>query len=191
MHGRMEFGPRALGSRSILADARSPFMQKQLNLKVKYRESFRPFAPSILAEKVSQWFELDIESPYMMFVSDVVSSQRYMEKDQNGDLNTEDKDSKQRTSIPAVSHVDHSARVQTVNKKTNLIFYKLLSKFNELTGCPLLVNTSFNVRGEPIVCTPEDAYKCFMATELDILIVGSYYLVKSEQYQLLKNHVVE
>ena len=191
MHGRMEFGPRALGSRSILADARSPFMQKQLNLKVKYRESFRPFAPSILEEKAFQWFELDIESPYMMFVSDVVSSQRYMEKDQNGDLNTEDKDSKQRTSIPAVSHVDHSARVQTVNKKTNLIFYKLLSKFNELTGCPLLVNTSFNVRGEPIVCTPEDAYKCFMATELDILIVGSYYLVKSEQYQLLKNHVVE
>ena len=184
--GRMEFGPRALGCRSILGDARSTTMQKNLNLKVKYRESFRPFAPSIIREDLSDWFEMDCDSPYMLFVSDVATNKRRsMTKDEKA-LFGINKLNVKKSEIPAVTHVDYSARIQTVHKETNSKYYKLLSEFKKKTGCPVLVNTSFNVRGEPIVNTPEDAFNCFMGTELDILAIGNCYLNKESQDKSLK-----
>ena len=185
MNGRMEFGPRSLGGRSILADPRSPSMQKLLNLKVKYRESFRPFAPSVLREDVSEWFDLDSDSPYMLLVADVAKSkQRTMSPDEEVLFGIE-KLNILRSSIPSVTHVDYSARVQTVHEQTNPRYYQLIKKFKELTGCPVLVNTSFNVRGEPIVCSPSDAFRCFMGTELDVLVVGNTFLEKLKQSQSL------
>lgn len=181
MQGRMEFGPRALGGRSILADPRSPIVQKQLNLKVKFRESFRPFAPSVLREDVAEWFELDSDSPYMLLVADVAHSTRIAMTDQQEQLFGIDKLNVPRSSIPAVTHVDYSARVQTVHPETNLRYHQLLTRFKELTGCPVLVNTSFNVRGEPIVCTPEDAFRCFMGTGIEVLVVGNSILIKDQQ----------
>jgi carbamoyltransferase len=184
--GRMEFGPRALGNRSIIADARSPAMQSALNLKVKYRESFRPFAPAVLQEDVSDWFELETESPYMLLVADVVKRRRRQMTADEDELFGIDKLNVPRSEIPAVTHVDYSARVQTVHAETNPRFHALLSAFKRRTGCPVLVNTSFNVRGEPIVRTPEDAFRCFMGTELDALAIGNLYLQKSEQNSALK-----
>ena len=183
--GRMEFGPRALGGRSILADPRSPSMQKLLNLKVKYRESFRPFAPSVLREDVQQWFEMDRNSPYMLLVADVVKSERKPMTDEMNALFGIDKLNVPHSSIPAVTHVNYSARVHTVHKETNPYYHKLIKRFKELTGCPVLVNTSFNVRGEPIVCSPEDAFRCFMGTELDLLVIGNSLLYKTHQSQSL------
>jgi len=179
--GRMEFGPRALGARSILADPRSADMQKQLNLKVKHRESFRPFAPSVLEEDASEWFDIDCESTYMLLVADIASSKRIEMTVKQQQLFGIEKLNVARSTIPAVTHVDYSARIQTVDKKTNPRYHGLLSKFKELTGCPVLVNTSFNVRGEPIVCSPEDAFRCFMATEIDVLVIGDCLLEKNEQ----------
>jgi carbamoyltransferase len=179
--GRMEFGPRALGARSILADARSPTMQKILNLKVKYRESFRPFAPSVLREDVTDWFEMDGDSPYMLLCFDVVKNRRReMTRDEQALLGIE-KLNVTRSEIPAVTHVDYSARIQTVHADTNPRYHALISRFKELTGCPVIVNTSFNVRDEPIVCTPEDAFRCFMGTEIDVLVAGNCYLRKEDQ----------
>ena len=188
MQGRMEFGPRALGGRSIIADPRSPHMQKQLNLKVKYRESFRPFAPSVLREDVGQWFEHASESPYMLIVDNVKKDKRRSMTSFEKRLFGIDKLNVPRSSVPAVTHVDYSARIQTVDSNTNPRFHALISKFKEKTGCPLIVNTSFNVRGEPIVCTPKDAFKCFMGTELDILVVGDYLLIKDKQDMNLKEN---
>ncbi len=190
MQGRMEFGPRALGSRSILADARSPSMQKQLNLKVKFRESFRPFAPSILSNNVSEWFDHKEDSPYMLFVSDVKSNKLINNKD-NSELFGIEKLNVARSEVPAITHVDNSARIQTVHKDTNEIFHKLISKFYEITKCPLIVNTSFNVRGEPIVCSPSDAFKCFMGTDLDVLVIGNFYLEKKDQNKIVENYTNE
>jgi len=186
--GRMEFGPRALGNRSVLGDPRSPTMQKTLNLKVKYRESFRPFAPSVLRERVSDWFELDGDSPYMLLVADVVKSRRRKMTEDEQRLFGIDKLNVPRSDIPAVTHVDYSARIQTVHQATNPRYYALLSAFERKTGCPVLVNTSFNVRGEPIVGTPEDAFRCFMGTELDVLAVGNCYLRKEAQDPGLKQN---
>ena len=180
-NGRMEFGPRALGARSIIADPRSPIMQKQLNLKVKYRESFRPFAPSVLAEDVSDWFELDNPSPYMLLVADVHKDKRLEMTAEQQQLFGIDKLNIARSEIPSITHVDYSARVQTVHRDTNPRYHSLISKFKELTGCSLVVNTSFNVRGEPIVCTPEDAFRCFMGTELDVLVIDNLLLMKGQQ----------
>ncbi len=179
--GRMEFGPRALGGRSILGDPRSPTMQKLLNLKVKYRESFRPFAPAVLREDVSDWFEIDEDSPYMLFVADVAEHLRRKMTPQEESLFGIDKLNVARSEIPAVTHVDYSARIQTVHAETNPRFHALLSAFKQRTGCPVLVNTSFNVRGEPIVGSPEDAYRCFMGTELDLLAIGNCLLEKEAQ----------
>ncbi len=186
MQGRMEFGPRALGSRSIIADPRLPTMQKQLNLKIKYRESFRPFAPSILSEYARDWFEDEYESPYMLMVSKLKKNHRKMMTNKEKLLFGIDKLNIERSSVPAITHVDYSARIQTVHYQTNPRFYSLLSKFNEKTGCPIIVNTSFNVRGEPIVCSPADAFKCFMSTDLDILCIEDYILLKEEQNDALK-----
>jgi carbamoyltransferase len=179
--GRMEFGPRALGARSILGDPRSPTMQRNLNLKVKYRESFRPFAPSVLREDVFDWFDLESDSPYMLIVADVRKDRRRALAPDEKALFGIDKLNIARSEIPAVTHVDYSARIQTVHANTNALFYRLLKRFKKLTGCPVLVNTSFNVRGEPIVCTPEDAFRCFMGNELDLLVAGRCMLRKSEQ----------
>ena len=179
--GKMEFGPRALGCRSIIADPRSDKMQKKLNLKIKFRESFRPFAPSVLIEDLSSWFELDKESPYMLLVADVKKSLQIPLSDKNKKLFGIDKLNVKRSSIPAVTHIDYSARIQTVHKETNPKYYALISKFKEITKCPVLVNTSFNVRGEPIVCSIEDAYKCFMGTNLDILVIENFILYKEDQ----------
>jgi carbamoyltransferase len=184
--GRMEFGPRALGSRSILGDPRAPDMQKRLNLKIKFRESFRPFAPSVRYEDVAEWFELDEASPYMLLVADVSQKHRVAMTDEEKALFGIDKLNVPRSSIPAVTHVDYSARVQTVHAESNPRFHQLLSRFRHMTGCPVLVNTSFNVRGEPIVCTPEDAFRCFMGTELDVLAIGNCLLHKDEQLQSLR-----
>jgi carbamoyltransferase len=184
--GRMEFGPRALGARSILGDPRSPDMQKKLNLKIKYRESFRPFAPSVLREKVSDWFELDCDSPYMLIVADVRKDKRRTMTVFEQALFGIDKLNAVRSEIPAVTHVDYSARIQTVHDNTNPLFHRLLKSFTALTGCPVLVNTSFNVRGEPIVCTPEDAFRCFMSNELELLVVGNCVLRKPDQDLTLK-----
>ncbi len=179
--GRMEFGPRALGGRSIIGDPRSDTMQKNLNLKVKYRESFRPFAPSVLREDVNNWFEIDEDSPYMLFVAQIKKDKQMLMSDDEKKLFGIDKLNIKRSEIPAVTHVDYSARIQTVDKDTNRKYYNLIEKFKEKTNCPVLVNTSFNIRGEPIVNTPEDAFKCFMGTELDSLFIGNYYLEKSKQ----------
>jgi carbamoyltransferase len=184
--GRMEFGPRSLGARSILGDPRSPAMQKNLNIKVKYRESFRPFAPAVLREDVADWFELDADSPYMLIVADVRDDKRRSMSAEEQALFGIDKLNVSRSDIPAVTHVDYSARIQTVSAETNPRFHRLLSEFKALTGCPVLVNTSFNVRGEPIVCTPEDAFRCFMGNELDVLVVGNCVLRKSEQDPALR-----
>jgi carbamoyltransferase len=179
--GRMEFGPRALGARSILGDARSPAMQSVLNLKVKYRESFRPFAPSVLREDVADWFELDCDSPYMLLVADVAKQHRREMTAEEHALFGIQKLNVPRSSIPAVTHVDYSARIQTVHRETNPRYHALLSAFKSRTGCPVLVNTSFNVRGEPIVCSPEDAFRCFMGTEIEVLVVENCFLRKEEQ----------
>ncbi|MFM8800678.1 MAG: carbamoyltransferase, partial [Tagaea sp.] len=184
--GRMEFGPRALGARSILGDARSPFMQKQLNLKVKYRESFRPFAPSVLREDVTDWFELDGDSPYMLFVADVRKERRRAMTEAENALFGIEKLNVPRSEIPAVTHVDYSARIQTVHADTNPRYHALISAFKARTGCPVIVNTSFNVRGEPIVGSPEDAFRCFMGSEIERLAVGDCYLVKDRQDPALK-----
>ena len=184
--GRMEFGPRALGGRSILGDPRSENMQKNLNLKVKYRESFRPFAPSVLREDLSEWFEMNVDSPYMLLVSNINPKKKIEMNDKQKNLFGIDKLNVKRSDIPAVTHVDYSARIQTVTKNTNNRYYDLISKFKEKTGCPVIVNTSFNVRGEPIVNTPIDAFNCFMGTELDYLVIGNCILDKSKQDPNLK-----
>ena len=182
--GRMEFGPRALGARSIIGDARSPKMQETMNLKTKFRESFRPFAPSVLREKVSDFFELYAESPYMLLVAPVKEEIRRQMTEEEKKLFGIDKLNVVRSQIPAVTHVDYSARIQTVDEKDNPVYYRIIKAFYEKTGCPVIINTSFNVRGEPIVCTPEDAYICFMRTNIDYLIMGNYLLDKSEQKPL-------
>lgn len=186
MQGRMEFGPRALGGRSILGDPRSPAMQKTLNLKVKYRESFRPFAPSVLREDVADWFELDGDSPYMLLVADVREELRREMTQEEKALFGIDKLNVPRSTIPAVTHVDYSARIQTVHADTNPRYHQLISRFKALTGCPVVVNTSFNVRGEPIVCTASDAFRCFMGSEIELLVVGNCLLRKEEQDPALK-----
>ena len=185
-HGRMEFGPRALGNRSILGDPRSPAMQSVLNLKVKYRESFRPFAPSVLREDVADWFELDVDSPYMLLVADVVKKRRKEMSAEQIALFGIEKLNVPRSEIPAVTHVDYSARVQTVSSQTNPLYHRLISAFKRETGCPILVNTSFNVRGEPLVCSPSDAFRCFMGTEIELLAVGNCILRKEQQKPELK-----
>jgi carbamoyltransferase len=179
--GRMEFGPRALGARSILGDPRSPRMQKDLNLKVKFRESFRPFAPSVLREDVADWFAFEGDSPYMLLIADVVEGRRRTMTEDEKALFGIDKLNVVRSEIPAVTHVDYSARLQTVHKETNPRYHALLSAFKARTGCPVLVNTSFNVRGEPIVCTPEDAFRCFMGTHIEVLVAGNCVLRKEAQ----------
>jgi carbamoyltransferase len=185
--GRMEFGPRALGGRSILGDARSPKMQETINLKIKFRESFRPFAPSVLGEEVSNYFELDRPSPYMLLVAPVKKEiQRAMSNEEQKLFGLQ-KLHVVRSDIPAVTHVDYSARVQTVHKETNPLYHAMIAKFHEKYGCPVIINTSFNVRGEPIVCKPEDAYLCFMRTNMDYLIMGNYLLEKTEQKPLDKD----
>ena len=184
--GRMEFGPRALGARSIIADPRSSKMQKNLNLKVKFRESFRPFAPSILKEDLSDWFELDKDSPYMLLVATINKSIRREMTEEENKLFGIDKLNIKRSEVPAVTHIDYSARIQTVHRETNPKYYQLLKNFKEITKCPILVNTSFNVRGEPIVCTIQDSFRCFMGTDLDMLVCGNFILQKSEQDKNLK-----
>ena len=191
MQGRMEFGPRALGARSIIADPRSKIMQKQLNLKIKYRESFRPFAPSVLNEHVSEWFEQKVTSPYMTFVSEVKGEKCRQMSTEERNLFGIDKLNVVRSLIPAVTHVDYTARVQTVHNDTNHRYHSLIKKFYELTGYPLVVNTSFNVRGEPIVCNPKDAFNCFMGTEMDALAIGNYVLLKEEQDPVLARNYEE
>lgn len=188
---RMEFGPRSLGGRSILGDARSETMQKTLNLKIKYRESFRPFAPSVLREDLGDWFELDHDSPYMLFVGDVKKDKRVEITTEDGSLFGIDKLNVKRSSIPAVTHLDYSARIQTVDKGNNRTFHRLISKFKEKTDCSVLVNTSFNVRGEPPVCSPQDAYICFMSSELDMLVIGNNILKKRDQSSLHENKKVK
>ena len=187
----MEFGPRALGGRSIIADPRSPLMQKKLNLKVKYRESFRPFAPSILREDLNEWFEHATDSPYMLVVAHIQKDKRRIMTDEEETLFGIDKLNVSRSSVPAITHVDYSARIQTVHLDTNPRYHAVISKFKEKTGCPVLINTSFNVRGEPIVCTPSEAFKCFMGTELDALAVGNYLLFKEEQDESRKGNYKE
>ena len=184
--GRMEFGPRSLGARSILADPRSEKMQKELNLKVKFRESFRPFAPSVLFEDVNQWFELKKSSPYMLLVADIKKDLQIVMTMEQEKLFGIDKLNIKRSKIPAVTHVDYSARVQTVHQETNPRYYKLLQKFKEITGCSVLVNTSFNIRGEPIVCTVKDAFRCFMGTNIDILVIEDFIMLKADQEKSFK-----
>jgi carbamoyltransferase len=186
MQGRMEFGPRALGGRSILGDPRSPTMQKLLNLKVKFRESFRPFAPSVLREDVTHWFELDRDSPYMLLVAPVKKEHRRAMTEEEQALFGIDKLNVPRSSIPAVTHVDYSARIQTVHADTNPRYHALISRFKQLTGCGVVVNTSFNIRGEPIVCGPEDAFRCFMGSDIEVLTVGNCFLEKDQQDPALK-----
>ena len=184
--GRMEFGPRSLGARSIIADPRSDKMQKELNLKVKFRESFRPFAPSVLREDVNSWFDLNTDSPYMLMVADVKKSIQIQMSENDQKLFGIEKLNVKRSSIPAVTHVDYSARIQTVHEETNPKYHKLLKKFKDITGCPILVNTSFNIRGEPIVCNVKDAFKCFMGTNLDILVCENFILHKNTQDKSLQ-----
>ena len=185
LQGRMEFGPRALGTRSIIGDARNPKMQSVMNLKIKYRESFRPFAPSVLRERVADYFDLDTDSPYMMLVAPVLEKRRTRVTDDQQALWGIDLLNVQRSDIPAVTHVDYSARIQTVHGSTNPRYYGLLKAFEAKTGCGVIVNTSFNVRGEPIVCTPADAYRCFMRTEIDLLVLENCVLEKAEQKPLV------
>ena len=189
--GRMEFGPRALGNRSILGDARSPTMQKTLNLKVKHQESFRPFAPSVLREDVADWFELDRDSPYMLLTADVRTERRKPSAEAQDALFGIDRLNVPRSDVPAVTHVDYSARVQTVHRETNPRYHALLEAFKARTGCPVIVNTSFNVRGEAIVCSPADAFRCFMGTALDCLAIGNCFLRKAEQDMSLKREYAE
>ena len=177
----MEFGPRALGGRSILADPRSEKMQKELNLKIKFRESFRPFAPSVLIEDVNDWFELDNDSPYMLLVANVKKEKQIKMTEDSENLFGIEKLNIKRSSIPAITHVDYSARIQTVHKETNPKYHQLINEFKKITNCPILVNTSFNVRGEPIVCSVEDAFNCFMGTNLDILVIEDFILFKEDQ----------
>ena len=179
--GRMEFGPRALGCRSIIGDARSPHMQSVMNLKIKYRESFRPFAPSVLREHVSEWFELDADSPYMLLVAEVAPEKRVELGGDEAKLTGLEKLKIKRSEIPAVTHVDYSARIQTVSRETNPLYWEIIEAFRKRTGCPVIVNTSFNVRGEPIVCTPADSYRCFMRTEMDYLVLENFVLSKDRQ----------
>jgi carbamoyltransferase len=181
VQGRMEFGPRALGGRSIIGDARSPRMQAVMNLKIKFRESFRPFAPAVLRERVAEWFDLDVDSPYMLLVADVLPSRRLPVPEDADTLWGIEKLNVPRSTVPAVTHVDYSARVQTVRRETNPLYYDIIEAFYQRTGCPVIVNTSFNVRGEPIVCTPEDAYRCFMRTDMDALVLENFVLEKTEQ----------
>lgn len=182
--GRMEFGPRALGSRTIIGDARSSKMQSTMNLKIKFRESFRPFAPSVLREKVSEYFDVDVDSPYMLLVANVKEERRKDMSDAENQLFGIDKLNVQRSDIPAITHVDYSARLQTVHSDTNPLYHKLIRNFEENSGCAVIINTSFNVRGEPIVCTPEDAYRCFLRTDMDYLVMGNYLFDKKEQTPL-------
>jgi len=182
--GRMEFGPRALGTRSILGDARSPKMQSVMNLKIKYRESFRPFAPSVLRDRVSDYFEMDTDSPYMLLVAPVLEKRRTAITEEQEDLWGIDLLNVPRSDIPAITHVDYSARIQTVHEETNPRYYRLLKAFEAKTGCGVIVNTSFNIRNEPIVCTPEDAYRCFMRTGLDMLVLENCVLYKRDQKPL-------
>jgi carbamoyltransferase len=184
--GRMEFGPRALGGRSILGDPRSPEMQSVMNLKIKYRESFRPFAPSVLREQLIDWFELDADSPYMLLVADVAESKRRKMRASEEALWGIDKLNVKRSEIPAVTHVDYSARIQTVRHEMNPLYWEIIEAFRQRTGCPVVVNTSFNVRGEPIVCTPEDSYRCFMRTEMDFLVLETCILDKKEQPEFVE-----
>jgi carbamoyltransferase len=179
--GRMEFGPRALGARSIIGDARNKTMQSVMNLKIKFRESFRPFAPSVLREKVSDYFEMDVDSPYMLLVANVSKARCIEMPKEAGELWGIELLNVLRSDIPAVTHIDYSARVQTVHQETNPKYHKLIESFERLTGCAVIVNTSFNVRGEPIVCTPEDAYRCFMRTEIDLLVLGNQLVYKADQ----------
>jgi carbamoyltransferase len=179
--GRMEFGPRALGNRSIIGDARSKKMQSIMNLKIKFRESFRPFAPSVLEEKISEYFEIDRPSPYMLLVADVKKERQKKMTDEENKLFGIDKLNIIRSDIPAITHVDYSARIQSVSKKTSPLYHRLISEFDNKYGCGVIINTSFNVRGEPIVCTPEEAYTCFMRTEMDYLVMGNFILDKKEQ----------
>jgi carbamoyltransferase len=179
--GRMEFGPRALGARSIIGDARSPKMQSVMNLKIKFRESFRPFAPSVLAEQVSEHFEIDRPSPYMLVVAYLRPEKRVAMTDVEERCWGIDKLNVVRSDIPAVTHVDYSARLQTVHQETNPFYYRIIEAFSEMTGCPVIVNTSFNVRGEPIVCSPQDAFTCFMRTEMDYLVMENFLLDKKQQ----------
>ena len=188
MQGRMEFGPRALGSRSIIADPRSSKMQKKLNLKIKYRESFRPFAPSVLRENVNEWFEIDTDSPYMLLVSNVKKDKCHLMTEEENSLFGIDKLNISRSSVPAITHVDYSSRIQTVHYDTNPLYHAVISNFKKKTGCPLVINTSFNVRGEPIVCTPSNAFKCFMGTEMDVLAIGNYLLYKEQQNKSLQEN---
>jgi len=181
VQGRMEFGPRALGGRSIIGDARSPKMQSIMNVKIKFRESFRPFAPAVLRDRVGDWFELDGDSPYMLLVAGVHASKRLPVAAETQALWGIDRLNVPRSMVPAVTHVDYSARIQTVRPETNGLFHDIIAAFYRRTGCPVIVNTSFNVRGEPIVCTPEDAFRCFMRTDMDALVLESFLLRKSDQ----------
>ncbi|MDL2719178.1 MAG: carbamoyltransferase C-terminal domain-containing protein, partial [Acidobacteriota bacterium] len=181
LQGRMEFGPRALGGRSILGDPRSPAMQSVMNLKIKFRESFRPFAPSVLREETAAWFEFDADSPYMLLCADVAKGLRREMTGAERSLWGIERLNVPRSAIPAVTHVDYSARLQTVRRETNPVYHAILSAFRDLTGCPVVVNTSFNVRGEPIVCTPEDAYRCFMRTAMDALVLENHILLREGQ----------
>jgi carbamoyltransferase len=187
LQGRMEFGPRALGARSIIGDARSPKMQSVMNVKIKFRESFRPFAPAVLREHVQEWFELCVDSPYMLLVADVLPERRLPLPEGESNLWGIDKLNVARSTIPAVTHVDYSARIQTVRRETNPVYYDIIDAFYRLTGCPVIVNTSFNVRGEPMVCTPEDAYRCFARTDLDVLVLENFILKKTEQAPVAKD----
>lgn len=179
VEGRMEFGPRALGARSIIGDARNREMQSRMNLKIKFRESFRPFAPSVLEEEAPNWFEINQPSPYMLLVADI--QKRHRIESVNGSLQGIEKLKEVRSKVPAITHVDYSARLQTIDPKRNPVYYDLVKRFHEKTGCPIIINTSFNVRGEPIVCTPEDAFHCFLRTEMDYLVVGNFILDKKKQ----------
>ncbi len=179
--GRLEFGPRALGARSIIGDPRNPDMQQKMNLKIKYRESFRPFAPAVLNEAVSEWFELEKESPYMLLTAAVRENKRLKIQTTESAFTGLQKLSMKRSQIPAVTHVDYSARIQTVKRQDNPLFYDMINKFYKKTGCPVIINTSFNVRGEPLVCSPQDAFNCFMRTEMDFLIIGIFLLDKKDQ----------
>ena len=181
LQGRMEFGPRALGGRSIIGDARSPKMQAVMNLKIKFRESFRPFAPAVLREHVGEWFELDGDSPYMLLVADVQRERRLPVPPEAEQLWGIDKLNVPRSTVPAITHVDYSARIQTVRRETSPLYYDIMAAFHARTGCPLIVNTSFNVRGEPMVCSPDDAYRCFMRTDMDLLVLENFLLEKAVQ----------
>jgi carbamoyltransferase len=185
--GRLEFGPRALGARSIIGDARNPEMQSRMNLKIKYRESFRPFAPTVLKERVSDWFDIDRESPYMLLVAPVKEDKRIGLNNPEVNLSGFDKLKIKRSDIPAVTHVDYSARIQTIKREDSPLYYDTINAFYKKTGCPVIINTSFNVRGEPLVCSPEDAFKCFMRTEMDCLLIGCFLLDKKEQKPIKKD----